>query len=248
MNGFEIIAYCTAGFLFSIFTGIAGGGAGFILTPLGILLGLSPAQAITSSKFNGLAANLGGLSATKHDIRKVNRLFLVICCVIALVVGIGVPLIIKSLDQGIYQKTLGGLMLLLVPIIWKKQIGIKKHLHAKPRFFVGTIATTVSFILLGLFSSGMGLLINICLMHYYKLPAIDAIILKRLSQTILNIAIIIGLLGTGLIIWKIVIPIMFCTAAGTYIGSKIALEKGNTFIMHTTLIIMILSGLYLLFS
>lgn len=246
MSDTALLAYCVVGFFLSIFTGIAGGGGGFIMTPFAIFLGLSPAQAVTSGKFNGLAATLGGLSGMRGDVRKVNRQYLLLCCSIALVAGIGAPFIIKSLDQDVYKKLLGTLILLLIPVIWKKKVGIKTHHTNKPRILIGSIATGTSFVLLGTFSGGMGTLVNVSLMHFFQLPAAEAIILKRWSQILLNVAIILGLLGSGLILWKVAAASILFTSTGSYIGGRIAIKKGNIFIMRVTLLIMVISGLYLL--
>jgi uncharacterized membrane protein YfcA len=55
MNGWELVLFAIVCFGMSVFSGFAGGGAGFIITPVSIFLGLTPAQAVSSGKFNGLA-------------------------------------------------------------------------------------------------------------------------------------------------------------------------------------------------
>jgi uncharacterized membrane protein YfcA len=53
MEPLELALYGGAGFLMSILGGIAGGGGGFVMTPLAIFLGLTPAQAVSTGKFAG---------------------------------------------------------------------------------------------------------------------------------------------------------------------------------------------------
>ena len=53
--------YGVAAFCMSIFGGISGGGAGLVMTPLAIFLGLTPQEAIASGKFGGLSSVAGSI-------------------------------------------------------------------------------------------------------------------------------------------------------------------------------------------
>jgi len=48
MHAWQLLIYGVTGFVMSVFSGIAGAGGGFVMTPLLILLGLTPAQAVSS--------------------------------------------------------------------------------------------------------------------------------------------------------------------------------------------------------
>lgn len=55
MNGYELVGFGMAGFVMAILSGIAGAGGGFVMTPFGIFLGLTPAQSVSTGKFSGLS-------------------------------------------------------------------------------------------------------------------------------------------------------------------------------------------------
>jgi uncharacterized membrane protein YfcA len=62
MSTHGLILYGIATFFTSLLSGAGGGGGGLIATPLAILLGLTPQQAIATGKLNGLAIS----AATTH--------------------------------------------------------------------------------------------------------------------------------------------------------------------------------------
>src|SRR5690242_10291417 len=103
MNSWQLVAYGIVSFGMSIFSGIAGGGAGFIITPLAIFLGLSPAQAVSSGKFNGLASTIGSLSSLRAKKGSIRKRYIAAIMALAFVVGLLVPYIIRAFDSKFYR-------------------------------------------------------------------------------------------------------------------------------------------------
>jgi len=165
---------------------------------------------------------------------------------LAFVVGLLVPIIIKSLESRVYRITLGIILLLMIPMMIYKKIGIKPHRPSSLQKGVGGILLTISLFLQGVFSGGLGSLVNIVLMSMLGMSASEANITKRWSQLILNITIIVGVLGSGLIIWKVVGAGFAGGLAGSYIGGRLAIQKGDKFIVDVMLVLMLISGLVLI--
>lgn len=110
----------------SIFSGVAGAGGGFITTPVMILLGLSPAQAVSSGKFIGLSVALGSLGGMRQgQNRKLWRKAIPVIA-LAFVIGLAAPFAIKNFNSSLYQRMLGILLLLMVPILIYKKVGVSK--------------------------------------------------------------------------------------------------------------------------
>lgn len=244
----QLVTYAVIVLSMSIFSGIAGAGAGFIITPVAILLGLSPAQAISSGKFNGLANAIGSLSGLRKYKSSVTRRSIITIMLLAFVIGLTSPLIIKSFESKWYQITLGIILLLLIPVMLYSKVGITATKPSSRRRSLGYGLLTISLFLQGAFSGGIGTLVNVVLMGMLGMTTNEAHITKRWSQMVLNITIIFGVLGSGLILWPVAITGVTGSLIGSSIGSRIAVRKGDAFANHILLILMGAAALILIAS
>ena len=248
MDTWHLLIYGIVVFGMSIFSGIAGAGAGFITTPLAILLGLTPAQAISSGKFNGIANAIGSLSGLRGYQGHISKRSIGTIMLLALVIGLTSPLIIKSLESRLYQLILGVIILLMIPVMIYKHIGVATATvkPSVPRKMLGGVLLSISLFLQGAFSGGLGTLVNVVLMGMLGMTANEAHITKRWSQLILNITIIFGVIGSRLIIWPVALVGMVTCLVGSAIGSRIAVKRGDAFAVHVLIILMGVSALVLI--
>lgn len=234
-------------FLMSILSGIGGGGGGFIMTPLAIFFGLTPQQAIASGKIGGLGVALGSLQgltkAKVHRWRVVMPLML-----LAAIVGLIAPRVIVNLDNDLYRRLIGIMLLLLIPVMWLRKIGLHETTPSGWQKAIGIPLLAITLLMQAVFSSGMGTLVVLVLMGLLGMRALEANVTKRFSQVLLNSLVVLGLLGTGLIIWEVAIVLFIASVFGGYIGSKIAIKKGDEFITKIFAILMLISGLELIFG
>ena len=248
MDWWHVAVYGAVGFVTAILSGIAGAGGGFIMTPLAIFLGLTPAQAVASGKFTGLAVTVGSLSGLRQARGRVSKWRVLPVMVLALVIGLVSPLIIKQLDNNLYRVVLGILLLVMIPVVIYKKVGLKPGHPKLWQRFAGSGLLALALLLQGAFSGGLGTLVNVVLMGMLGMTALEANITKRWSQLILNTVIILGVLGSGLIYWPFVIVGSITTFVGGYIGGHMAIGRGDTFIMHVTVLLMGIAGVALLAS
>ena len=246
MNGWELSLFGLAGFVMAILSGIVGAGGGFVMTPLGIFLGLSPAQSVSTGKLSGLSVTIGSLFGMKSIHGRVSKARVIPVMVLAFIVGLLVPFVIKTMDSEVYQVTLGFILLLMIPVVIFKKVGIKPHHPKLWQKLAGGGLLTLALVLQGVFSGGLGTLVNIVLMGMLGMTAIEANLTKRWSQLILNTTIIFGVIGSGLIVWNVAAVGICSTFAGSYIGGKLAVNKGDTFIMRVMVALMFVSAIALI--
>jgi len=242
MHGWHLAVYALGGLIMSVFSGVAGAGGGFIMTPLAILLGLTPAQAISSGKFNGLAVTVGSLTGLREHARKVNKKHVGIIMALAFMVGLLVPYVIRAFNNRYYQLTLGVILLLLIPVMVLKKVGVKPHTPTPAQRGIGGVLLTGALFLQGAFSGGLGTLVNVVLMGFLGMTANEAHVTKRWSQIVLNVTIIFGVFGDSLIVWPAVAAGASTTLIGSYIGGRIAVRKGNEFVMKVMICLMALAS------
>lgn len=246
MNGVELALFGFIGFGMSILGGIAGGGGGFVMTPLAIFFGMSPAQAVSTGKFAGLSITIGSLFGMKQAHGRVSRRKVVPVMVLALLVGLLSPFAIRSLDSEVYRVVLAVLILLMIPIMIVKKVGITVRQPKPWQKVAGGGLLTLALMMQGIFSGGMGVLVNVVLMGMLGMSAVEANLTKRWSQVILNTTIIIGVVLSGLVVWHVAAVGVTTTFVGSYIGGRLAVSKGDAFVVKIMIGLMAVSALMLL--
>jgi uncharacterized membrane protein YfcA len=247
MSDIGLIVYAVVSFFMSIIGSIAGGGSGFVTTPLLIFLGLSPAQAIATGKCGGLSTTVGSLVGMK-DVKIRDKATLVEILIIAGIVGLVSPLVIVNIDGELYQIVIGIFLVVFSPIIYYKKVGhISKDTSPQSKA-IGTFGLVFALFMQGIFSSGLGVLVNFVLMKFFGFNALDTNIIKRTSQLLLNVLIVGGLLLSGLIVWRVAMVAVLVNFFGSYIGGKIAVNNGAAFVSLILSVLAFMSGVGLLLS
>jgi uncharacterized membrane protein YfcA len=212
-------------FLATIFSGMSGGGGGLIIVPFLIMVGLTPQQAIATTKFSGIGFSFGGMAAFKKKSFK-NPLLLTYLIILAVFISLLVPTLFNALSGDFFQIAIGLLMIMLVPVTLSDKHGLKTVKTSSSRKIAGGFLLSITFLLQGVFSSGVGLLNNLVLMSFFGLKALDANAIQR--------------------VWQYAIAGIFAAAAGGYIGSNIALKRGERFAKYVLAIFMLIAGVMLL--
>jgi uncharacterized membrane protein YfcA len=248
LEWWKLLVFAVASVVMSIFSGIAGAGGGFVMTPLLIFLGLTPAQAVSTGKIGGLMITLGSLGSMRSVTRKLTWHKIVPIMLLALAVGLVVPYAIRSLDNDVYRIVLGIILLLMVPIMLIRKVGIEPKKPSRSKAYLGYVLLTGALALQGMFSGGLGTLVNVVLMGMLGMTATEANVTKRWSQLILNITILFGVVLSGLIVWQIAAVMIFTTFIGGAIGGHLAVKKGDKFVLNVMIGLTVISGLLLIFG
>lgn len=243
----ELAVYGIVNFIAAIFSGIAGAGGGFISTPLLIFLGLNPAQAVATGKLGGLSISIGSLGGIGR-IHGHSKRQLIVIAIIATIIGLIAPFIIVHLESDIYRRVIGIVLLAMIPVLIFKKVGHISRETSKRRRIIGYLLLILTLAMQAVFSGGMGTLVAIVLMAFMGMSALQANVTKRYSQLVLNTVVVLGLLGSGLIIWRVALVGIASAGLGGFIGGHIAAKKGNTFVMSIFVVFMLVSGVALLLT
>ena len=248
MEWWQFVILGIASITMSVFSGIAGGGGGFIMTPLLIFLGLTPAQAVSTGKISGLTVSIGALGGMRSIHGQLSKWRIIPVMALAFFVGLLVPFVIKSLDSDAYRIALGIILLLMIPVLLVKKVGLSSYTPKTWQKYVGSGLLAVAMFLQGVFSGGLGTLVSVVLMSMLGMTATEANVTKRWSQLILNSTIVVGVLFSGLIVWQVLLVLIPLSILGGYLGGKIAVKKGNKFVLDVMIILMVISALLLIFG
>jgi len=233
-------------FVANAFSALSGGGAGLLQFPALIWLGLPYGLALATHKAASVFLGLGALKQhCKHSLleRKLSWLIL----------GAGIPGVmlgawfILQTPEKWALLTLGGLTLGLgLYSIYKKTIGLTyepKNRHGKA-LFIGCLGLFFVGILNGSITSGTGLFLTIWLIYWFGLDYQRAIAYTLVWCGIAwngTGAVIMGALGS--IQWDWMPVLIAGSLLGGYVGTRLAINKGNRWVKRAFEVTTIVSGL-----
>lgn len=229
----------------SVFSGMGGGGASFIMMPYMLFLGLPPANALATTKFGGVGTTLGSLAAFRGK-GFINKKLVVPFLVITLICAVISAWLIPKIDSAAFEKTIGVVLLIMVPTLFIKKAAFQPGPRSPKWIAAGFVLFTIFSFLQTLIGTGMGTIVVLVLMYLFGLGALEANATKRLAQSVQAILIVIVLGLQGFLAWPHAIAGFAGSMIGSHIGAKIAIKKGNQFVKIILAAVMITSGLALL--
>jgi uncharacterized membrane protein YfcA len=231
-------------FAASLLSGMAGGGGGFIITPFYIAIGLTPQQAIATGKFASFGLGAGAVAAFRERLLA-KKGFTIFIIIIAALTGVASSFLIRSIKNEHLQLLMGVMILIMVPFLLISQRGLKSRRPGLIMQTVGSLALAMVLLLQGILSSGIGSLVSVILIIFFGSTALEANVMKRKASIALNIVVVAGLVGSGLINYRYGLFGMAGGLSGGYIGSRIALREGEAFARWALIGFMLVSGVWL---
>lgn len=242
----EILPYlfiAIVGLLSGIVSGMSGGGGAMLMIPAFIFSGLSPQVAVATAKLSGLGGDFGGLRAfiksghIRKDIVK-------IMIPIAIIIGLVTPLVFTAVESKGFQVALAIAMILMLPTLFIKKKTVKPPTH-KHRLAGYTLYSLVLF-LQGIFSGGVGSLAVYILNLLFGASKIETMATRRAVVAVMSpIAVAALFIGGFINVWLGLVGLV-TAFAGTHLGTKIILQRGEMFVTVTMAIVICASSIALL--
>lgn len=231
---------CPLVFLGAVVDAIAGGG-GLITLPAYLLAGLSPHAATATNKCGNV---FGTAMVTVRFIKRghVHRNAAIVSAIAALIgshLGTKLNLIIPS--EMLYYIMLAAVPVLAVFLIVKRDFGDVSNLEKfSPRTLL-IVSALVGFILGGydgFFGPGAGTFMMLAFTGICGFDLLMASGNSKVINTASNVASLITFAMAGQVVWAVGLPAACCNLVGSYIGSKLALEKGAKVIRPMFLVVL----------
>jgi len=231
--------------LASAMSGMAGGGGSFIITPFYIWLGLTPQQAVATGKFGGFGLSVGAVAAFRERMLENKRLSLAVIG-LTTVISVIATFILKSINNSHLQLFIGIAMLAMVPFMIFKNKRPKRGKVTSPMKAAGLALLTLILLVQGVLSSGVGSLTSAIFMLFFGMTPLEANVMKRKTSLVITTVMPLILLTSGLINFGYGLCGIAGGLAGGYMGSRIAVKKGDEFARAALLVFMTLSGIWLI--
>jgi uncharacterized protein len=231
-----------AGFAAGLIDSIVGGG-GLVLTPamLNLHPGLHILQAIGTQRTSSI---MGTSVAAWNYLRKiqVERRIIVPACLSALCASaIGVQFA-KRIDPDVLKWTVLVICVALaLYTVFRKDLGLQEDRRFHPQHetlvAIGIGAGTGFYN--GLIGPGTGTLMVFAFVSFLGLDFLKSSAVSKAANVSADLSSWTVLLFSGFVIWVLAIPLIIGNMLGSYIGSHMAIRKGQAFVRALFLIIVL---------
>lgn len=244
METYIIVLLCIASFFAGFVDAIVGGG-GLIQTPVAMILmpNLSVASIIGSLK---IPAFSGTSFAAFQYLKKVdmNWKLLSIMAVLAFCAAFCGSALLNVVSNDFMKPLLFFILIGLAIYTFKKknfgQQQVKDHSAQKQIIYAVIISVLVGFYD-GFIGPGTGSFLVLGFVSILGFDFLHASANAKMVNLATNFGSICLFVLKGKIIWAFAIPMAFCNALGGWMGAKLAIKKGNTFIRKFFLFVVILT-------
>lgn len=235
---------CPAIFVAMFIDSIAGGG-GIITIPAYLITGL---PITTTYGTNKVVACIGTAFSAGNYIRKncVNWIIAVPAVIGALIGSYCGAQLTLHLSQDVLQVVLVVILpVVAIFMIFNRGFGedSAKEMHSKRTmiilgFFIGLVIGCYD----GFFGPGTGMFLSLAFVGLERLNLIYATGTTKVVNLASNFAAVVAYVMAGVVDFKIALPCMVCSIAGSLLGSQCAIKKGAKFIKS----IMVVAAMLLL--
>ncbi|HPF00069.1 MAG TPA: TSUP family transporter [Bacteroidales bacterium] len=236
----QLVIICVVSFFAGFIDSIAGGG-GLIQTPA--ILFLFPQYPVATLLGTTKIPSFSGTALATYQFSKkatINPklfLFLVPAAFAGSALGAWCITIIE--DDFIKPVILALLVVVAVYTFLKKDFGsVKtKDVELKRQIVAGTLFGFIIGFYDGMIGPGTGSFFILCFIFFMGFDFIAASANAKMLNLATNLSAIALFAATNNIIYRLAIPMAICNMGGAYLGSKLALLKGNRFIRIFFLIV-----------
>ena len=231
-----------AGFAAGLIDSIVGGG-GLVLTPamLNLHPGLNILQAIGTQRTSSI---MGTSVAAWNYLRKIHieRRILLPACVAAMAASaIGVQFA-KRLDPELLKWTVLAICVILaVYTVFRKDLGLKedRRFHPKHESLAALSIGTATGFYNGLIGPGTGTIMVFAFVSFLGLDFLKSSAVSKAANVSADISSWTVLMLSGFVLWVLAVPLIIGNMLGSYIGSHMAICKGQTFVRAMFLVIVL---------
>ena len=238
-----ILLLCIMSFLAGFIDSVAGGG-GLILIPSLLIAGLPPQTALGTNKF---AAICGTSTALVNFIRNKKVIWKIALAGLAfsLVGSVLGARAILYFDQSTTAKVITVMLpiAVIVTLLPKRQLKTTGAEFTKKDIFLYTplICFCVGFYD-GFFGPATGTFLIFGFYVFLGLHLLNASALSKVFNVASNFGSFVTFVFAGKILYAVGIPIALCNVAGGYLGSTLAIKKGQGFI--NAILLIVFAGLF----
>lgn len=230
----------------SILSGIAGGGGGFVMAPYWLISGMTPAQGATTGAFMATGMSISSVAAfrkTNHFPK--DKKLLIILSVVTFFASILGAIIVPKIDIQAFKYTLAIITISALPLLFIKPN--MKHRLSRYRGLGLGLAITLLIIGSVITSSAFSILFALTLMTFFNMSVLQMTALRRLVGVVQSAILFVAFAVQGFFIWQHAIAGFIGGSIGSYIGTRYAIKKGESFAKYALVAMSLIGAIALIF-
>lgn len=231
-----------AGFAAGLIDSIVGGG-GLVLTPamLNLHPGLNILQAIGTQRTSSIMGTSVAAWNYLRNIHVERRIIVPACAAAMTASAIGVQFA-KRLDPELLKWTVLAICVILaLYTAFRKDLGLKegRRFHPKHESLAALSIGAGTGFYNGLIGPGTGTIMVFAFVSFLGLDFLKSSAVSKAANVSADISSWTVLMLSGFILWALAVPLIIGNMLGSYIGSHMAIRKGQTFIRAVFLVIVL---------
>ena len=239
------IATFVVAFVSSILSGIAGGGGGFVMAPYWLISGMTPTQGAATGAFMATGMSISSVAAfrkTEHFPK--DKRLLIILSVVTFFASILGAIIVPKIDIQASRYMLAIITILALPLLF-----IKPNMKHRLSGYKGLgLGLAIGLLIIGsiITSSAFSILFALALMTFFNMSVLQMTVLRRLVGVVQSVVLFMAFAVQGYFIWQHAIAGFIGGSIGSYIGTRYAVKKGESFAKYALAIMSLVGAVALL--
>lgn len=231
--------------LSSLLSGIAGGGGGFIMAPYWLIGGMTPAQGATTGAFMATGMSMSSVAAfhkTDHFPR--NKKLLYILLAATLVGSLLGAVILPKINIHAFKYILAAITISALPLLFIKP-NVKQGFTQQQNL---GLLLAIALLIIGsiITSSAFSILLALTLMAFFDMSVLQMTALRRVVGVVQSVVLFAAFAMQGYFIWQHAVAGLIGGSIGSYLGTKYAVKKGETFAKYALAIMSLIGAVALL--
>jgi uncharacterized membrane protein YfcA len=249
MSPISILTVCFVSFIVSIFS-VSVGGTSLITVPLLISLGMISKNAVATNMFALVFLSMSGAVGFRKEIRSAPYKTLAVFSVLTIGGSLLGASFILAIDKDVLRKVIAIMICIIAgTCLVKEEFGVqeRKEEISAIKFVTGAFLTFILGIYGGFFSGGYITLLTYVLILTLGLNFLQVAFITKIFNVFSSSVACAFFYIHGLIDFSVGIPLAFSMLVGAFLGTKLAIAKGNVWIGNLFLIAVLLLATKLLF-
>ncbi len=234
---------------FAAFVGSIAAGSGLILISALLFLGIPLPVALGSTKVGALGSRIGNIIRfLKHQNMGVPWRDIVVLTLIGIPGALLGTFVIVSIESQILEKIIGVILVLLLPFLFREKVlGIVANRASGIKRFFSHIGFFLLSIWDGFFSPGASFFQTYLLAKGYGYTLLQGKAVTRIPYFIADAVSISIFVVYALIDYRIAIVLFVGMLLGGYVGTAVAIKKGDAWIKPLLGIVIVVTAIKLIF-
>ena len=232
-------------FVSSVLSGIAGGGGALIGIPYLIAVGIDPVTAIGTNKAAGLGISIGSLARFRKEGKLITKKLFIVLVGLSSLSAFLAPHVTFALETGTVRLVVGILIISVAVFMMIPRIESTKEVNQNKRF-VGYCLFFVITALQAAFGGGVGALMLPVFMALFGMSAISANKTRRVVALPGIVIAATTFIVAGNVNFAHAAAVFAGSVSGGYVGSHIAVKKGDKSVKYVLITMSLVMGIYTL--